>query len=206
MVKVLMPLGSLHASGTIAKAITFASTRGIQYARVNRPQRNPKTAGQIGFRAGFGFMSKQASTFTPEEEEAWREHRGRTGLTARNSAVSDAQERGRQGLPPRRSPLDPDETLSDAAILSAVQAFRASVWASWTGGLLLPSFCWQLYRQTTPGVTKSTYNRIAVLDFNKENYIDTFAQFTGLLYYAIAPVTLAGQEGPLSNEVEVLVE
>ncbi len=206
MALVTMPLGSLGASGTIAKSLTFVRSRGRQYVRAYTPQRNPKTASQVGYRSGFGFVARAASSLTEEERAAWINTARDSGLTARNVMIGAGQGNAGENRPPRRSPLDPDTALPDAAILSAILAFRGSVHAAWIAGMIVPDFTWQIYRSTESGFSPNTGNRIAVVPSDQLTYFDGFARFTGAVYYVVAGGTKAAQLGAFSNEVEVIIQ
>lgn len=52
MVKLTGPMFSLGASGTLAKAVTFATWKGRAYARTRVIPSNPRTGLQVGMRAG----------------------------------------------------------------------------------------------------------------------------------------------------------
>lgn len=52
MVKLTAPMMSLAASGTLAKAVVFATWKGVPYARTRVIPSNPRTGLQVGMRAG----------------------------------------------------------------------------------------------------------------------------------------------------------
>jgi len=58
MVKVLGPMFSLHASGSLAGAIVFSSWKGRPYARELVIPSNPKSGAQTGRRGMFKFLSQ----------------------------------------------------------------------------------------------------------------------------------------------------
>lgn len=71
MVKVKAPFGGISASGTLGGAFTFASTKGIQYARAHAVPSNPNTPLQQATRAMMAFLGVQWASMTEEQKDSW---------------------------------------------------------------------------------------------------------------------------------------
>lgn len=71
MVKVKAPFGGLEASGTIAGAITFAKTKGVQYARSHAVPSNPRSSLQLATRAMMAFLGARWSGMTTDQQDSW---------------------------------------------------------------------------------------------------------------------------------------
>lgn len=71
MTRVTGPLLSMSASGTIGKAITFATWKGIAYARKWFKPANPQTADQVAQRLIFSSAVLQWQDYSQAEKDAW---------------------------------------------------------------------------------------------------------------------------------------
>lgn len=71
MAVVTGPLMSLSARGTIAKTITFAPWKGIQYARTRVIPANPQTTGQTMTREVFAFLQSYYKFAPSIAREPW---------------------------------------------------------------------------------------------------------------------------------------
>lgn len=87
MVKVKAPFGGLSASGTIGGAFTFASTKGIQYARSHAVPSNPNTVLQVSTRAMMAFLGARWSELSAAQKATWTAALGGEGASAFNHFV-----------------------------------------------------------------------------------------------------------------------
>lgn len=100
MAKVSAPLLSIGGSGTIGKSITFASWKGIKYARARVIPANPQTVGQVSTRSVFtngGNIWKLGSDLLTAP---WNRFAQGQPLTGRNKFMGDfvARLRGQADL------------------------------------------------------------------------------------------------------------
>jgi len=86
MVRVTGPCYSISASGTIADAITYASWKGVAYAREWFTPQNPKSAAQIVVRAVLAMAVVEWSTdvVTAPQKAAYEVGAAGTGMSGFN--------------------------------------------------------------------------------------------------------------------------
>jgi len=87
MGKVTAPLLSFDASGTIAKSVTFAKWRGINYARQRVVPANPDSAAQQETRNTFAWLNNVWRYLPAEVQEAWTEYASGQPFTNRNAFI-----------------------------------------------------------------------------------------------------------------------
>lgn len=87
MARLTGPLFSLAASGTLAKAVTYSSWKGIQYARVRVIPRNPNTLAQQEIRGVFATLSEMWKRIPQPARIPWITAAKGQPLTARNLHV-----------------------------------------------------------------------------------------------------------------------
>lgn len=87
MARLTAPLLSLSASGTIGKAITFATWKGIPYARTRVIPANPKTAAQQEVRGVFGTLNELWKRMPQLARDPWQRDVHGLPLTARNRHI-----------------------------------------------------------------------------------------------------------------------
>ena len=101
MVKVKAPFGGLSASGTLGGAFTFASTKGVQYARAHAVPSNPNTALQKATRAMMAFLGTQWADMTTAQKATWDPATAGAGSSAFNAFVKSEMKRFTQFTWPR---------------------------------------------------------------------------------------------------------
>lgn len=84
MARVILPLGSTEAHGTIAGGMTFATGSWGQYVRVNVPRKDPRTPAQIKVRKAYGEMATLWKELEEEEREEYRRRAGGKGPSGYN--------------------------------------------------------------------------------------------------------------------------
>lgn len=72
MARVSGPLFSMSASGSVGKAITFASWKGRQYCREWFIPQNPKTTTQVNVRSAFSLLVAYWQTLTGTQQDDWQ--------------------------------------------------------------------------------------------------------------------------------------
>lgn len=73
MAKLVGPLGSKFAAGSIDHALIFSRTGHIPYAKRHRKPNNPRTQFQTGHRSAVAFLTREWSNLTTTQQESWRE-------------------------------------------------------------------------------------------------------------------------------------
>lgn len=89
MAKVTAPLFGFGASGTIAKALTFATWQGVPYARQRVIPRNPRTTAQVATRTAFSIVNLIFRALPGSIRNIWTDSSQGRPLTARNAFMSN---------------------------------------------------------------------------------------------------------------------
>lgn len=117
MVKIKAPFGGLSASGTIAGAFTFASTKGVQYARAHAVPSNPKTVLQIATRAMMAYIGARWAAMTVAQQDSWDAATSGPGTSDFNAFVKAAMRRFTQFTFPK---IKSDEAAGTAPVMGAL--------------------------------------------------------------------------------------
>ncbi len=88
MARVTGPLFSMSASGTIAKALTFAAWKGIAYVRGYFVPANPNTQAQQNVRKALSLAVALWQTLSQNDEDAWNSFAEGTGMSGYNQFCS----------------------------------------------------------------------------------------------------------------------
>jgi len=89
MARLTAPLLSLAASGTIAKAITYSSWKGIAYARTRVVPANPKSDAQKEVRGVFSTLNEMWKRMPQLARDPWQNDVLSLPLTARNRHIQE---------------------------------------------------------------------------------------------------------------------
>jgi len=89
MARLTAPLLSLAASGTIAKAITYSSWKGIAYARTRVVPANPKSVAQLEVRGIFSTLNEMWKRMPQLARDPWQNDVVSLPLTARNRHIQE---------------------------------------------------------------------------------------------------------------------
>lgn len=73
MARVIGPLMSLSASGSVANTVTFASWKGRDYARTYFIPQNPSEPKQVNVRSAMTLLVAKWQTLNEEAQTAWNE-------------------------------------------------------------------------------------------------------------------------------------
>lgn len=87
MAKVTAPLLSFDARGTLAKSLTFAAWRGINYARQRVVPSNPNSADQQETRNTFAWLNNVWRYLPAEVQEPWAAYAQGQPFTDRNAFI-----------------------------------------------------------------------------------------------------------------------
>lgn len=89
-VKLIGPMYSISASGTIGDAFTFLTWKGIQYAREYFIPANPKTVKQVNIRTAMALVVALWHTLSEPTKDAWKALAAGEKYTGMNYFVSRA--------------------------------------------------------------------------------------------------------------------
>lgn len=87
MGKVTAPLLSFDASGTIAKSVTFAKWRGVNYARQRVIPANPDSVDQQATRGTFAWLNNLWRYMPAVVQESWTAYASGQPMTNRNAFI-----------------------------------------------------------------------------------------------------------------------
>lgn len=163
MVKLVAPMFSLGASGSIGKAVTFATWKGIPYARELVKPANPQSGGQIGMRAMFKFLSQIWASLSAANQATWEDRAAQGGYSPFNAFVSYNMKRWRNFL---------GLAIEDPATAAGTNAVWAG--ASATAGVrqitiskaittVNDGFALGIHRELTTGQANTFANCIAII-------------------------------------------
>jgi len=120
MVKLVAPMFSLGASGSIGKAVTFASWKGIPYARELVIPANPRAGGQVGMRAMFKWLSQIWANLSAANQATWETRAAQGNYSPFNAFMSYNMSRWRNFL--GISIEDPATAAGTNAVFAAASA------------------------------------------------------------------------------------
>lgn len=204
MVKLIAPLFSQAASGSIGGTHTHASWKGRQYARQLVIPANPKSPAQHGSRAMMTFLSQGWKTLTIANQMTWAAAAKVGAVSPFNSYVAANQKRWTQFTTPgQASPIGGTGTnatmgaQSAAAGVGQVALSIAVTAAANTWGLLI-----HVYPIT--GATLSRNNVRLVIPINGTTTLTPI--ITGLVagvavFVKITPFTTDGLKGTAGAEL-----
>lgn len=203
MVKVLGPMFSFEASGTIGNIATFSKWKGRPYVRQRVIPSNPKSALQVSTRAMLKFLSQAWTSVGTTPKGTWDELAAASQISAFNAYISRNQSRWREFQAPAQTYPAPETGTPPVATLDSA-----------TGG---PSYCdlaftittmndvWgvAVFRSPTSTFTPSRSNCIAILPVTGTgamSYTDSNL-VAGTYYYDAKFFTKEGVLGADEGEV-----
>lgn len=89
MARVILPLMSHEAHGTIAGGMTFATNKGGQYVKITTPKKDPRTPAQVKVRQAYGEIATEWKELNEDERGEWRATAGGKGLSGYNLYFKD---------------------------------------------------------------------------------------------------------------------
>jgi hypothetical protein len=203
MVKVLGPMFSFEASGTIGSIATFSKWKGRPYVRQRVIPSNPKSALQVSTRAMMRFLSQAWVDVGATPQASWDALAAAAQISAFNAYISRNQQRYREFQAPSQTyPAAETGTLPVATLDSAV---GGPSYMDLTMTITTLNAAWgvMLFRSATGTFTPSRGNCIAVLPVNGTGtlvYTDSNLA-AGVWYYDAKFFTAEGSLGPDEGEV-----
>jgi hypothetical protein len=207
MATVKAPLLSLEAAGKLANAIVFSKWKGRPYVRTLVTPANPKSGGQVGMRAMFKWLAQNWSALSAADKATWEDRADQLIVSPFNAYMSYNQFRWRDFLAP--TSIYPEAT-TDTAPVEGVLAATAGVRSiTVTQPITTANEGWAIlfFRGLAPAITTAFDNLIGasiVNGTNDVNWVDS-PLVPDTYYYKIRSVTLDGQLGTESSEVNATV-
>ena len=200
--KVVGPMFSLDATGTIAGAVTATHWKGRNVMRQRVDPANPKSGPQTGIRAMMAFLSKQWASLTSAEKATWQDRADATAISPFNAFTSYCLKRWRNFLTPsKEDPAAETSTAPDAATVNLTAGVR-QITVDITHGTNAPDWGYAIFRDTSTGFTPAFSNCIAVVPCDGSGdatHVDT-PLAAGTYYYVVKGFMDDGKAGALSTE------
>lgn len=204
MVRLTGPMFSLTAAGKFGRAIVFAATRGVAYARMLVQPANPRSASQVSTRAMMRFLAQQWEPLTPTQKETWEAPAAIAGYSPFNSFVSRNMLRWNiYDTPSGEYPINPAGPLYDAPptfvtvgqqelYLRIQRPFGDQPWG------------WLVHRSLTRGFTPSPSTVVVVLHptVDPTLYTDRPLPAGVQQFYRIEGFKIDGTPGTLGLEID----
>lgn len=205
MVKVQMPMGGFSASGSIGKAITFATTKGRQYARMLVTPSNPNSAGQQATREMMRFLSTRWAALTAGQQSSWLPLSEVDNISAFNAYVRFNMNRWTQWTDPLVDPAQAAGTIPVMGALTAtpgvkqVSLSQVITTANDIDGIVIA-------RSTATGYTpaKTDTKYVARFTASPVVVVDT-PMVAGTYFYRIAGFTNGGARSAFIAQVQAIV-
>lgn len=109
MVKLQGPGMAIDAAGSLARTITFAKTKGRNYAKIYRTPADPKSWPQQAMRAMCDFLGRDWPLVSPGDRATWQEHAAKAQISTFNAFQAFNLARWRDFEPPTMQ-FPPDGT------------------------------------------------------------------------------------------------
>lgn len=201
MVKLNGPMFSLGASGTLAKAVTFASWKGRAYARGTVIPANPKAEKQISVRAMMKFLSQQWDGIYGPNKDTWDDLADAHVVSTFNAYIGTNLARWRNFLGP--SQMHPPATTQTPPTLGTATAVGGVRMITVTQEVMAPEDGWAVlfFRKTGSAVTPAFDNLVAVKAIDGVNdvvFVDTPLEH-GTYHYDFYSLT---QDGQLTDQTQ----
>lgn len=162
MVKVKAPFGGISASGTLGGAFTFASTKGIQYARAHAIPSNPRTPLQQATRAMMAFLGSRWSGMTAQQQDSWDAATAGAGSSDYNAFVKAGMKRFTQFAAPL---IQSDQAAGTVPVMGALTATAGVGQISLSQAITTPNGIWGMIVTLSPdtGYTPARDTTVKVL-------------------------------------------
>ena len=207
MVKVLGPMFSFEASGTIGKIATFSKWKGRPYVRQRVIPTNPKSVLQVSTRAMMRFLSQEWLGIGTTPKGSWDDLAAAGQYSPFNAYIGRNMSRWREFQPPAQTYPPPETgTLPTAALTSATGgASYADLLITMT--TLANAWGVMLFRSPSGTFSPSRANCIAVIPITAAAttvYTDSGLD-AGAYYWDAKFFTTEGLLGPDEGEVTATV-
>lgn len=198
MVKLKAPLIGHHASGTLAKILTYSESQGRAYAKRRSTPTDPRTQDQVAMRAIHKFLTTAWAKMTPTEQASW------SGLATTNNTTLQAAfythnlERWRNDQPPTREYPATATAATRTWNAPTTQTLGRRIRLTWNLTALANFWAVIIYRIATPG-TNGEWNELENLTYQVapgEKYWDDMHPVVGTNRYALGGISPTGWEIP----------
>ena len=194
MVKLSGPAMSLDASGKLGKSLVFSKWKGRNYARSLVTPANPKSAGQIGVRAMFRWLSQIWASLTTSNKATWDERAAQTTISAFNAFMAHNQTRFRNFLAPTKE--DPAAEAASTGTIGALTAVGGVRQITVSQAITTAGNLWGIafFRSPTGTFSPSFSNLVHVGTISGTNpvvFVDTPLD-DGTYYYDTRGITVSG--------------
>jgi hypothetical protein len=181
MVRVIAPLMSMDASGTLAKSHVFAKWKGRNYVRRHAIPANPRSGLQVAMRQILKFITQNYPNWDANAVADWKAAAATDNITPLNAQVRDAGKRARdnKGI---RADTHTDATAAASAPTMTAAAETRGVKLTITAGANAPDYVWLIYRKQGADPTGVIPELIAVQTAATLTYTD--ADVTANLAYS----------------------
>jgi len=163
MVKVLGPMFSFEASGTIGKIATFSKWKGRPYVRQRVIPSNPKSPLQVSTRAMMRFLSQAWAGVGSTPQGTWEDLAAAAQISPFNSFISRNQQRYREFQAPSQTYPAAETGTEPAATLDSATAGPSYADLAFTITTLNDVWGVMIFRSPTSTFTPSRANCIAVI-------------------------------------------
>jgi len=163
MVKVLGPMFSFEASGTIGKIATFSKWKGRPYVRQRVVPANPRSALQVATRAMMRFLSQAWTSVGSTPQGTWDDLAASAQISPFNSYVGRNQNRFREFQAPSQSYPAAETGTPPVATLDSATGGPSYIDVAFTITTLNDVWGVMIFRSPTGTFTPSRANLIAVI-------------------------------------------
>jgi hypothetical protein len=203
MVKVLGPMFSFEASGTIGSIATFSKWKGRPYVRQRVVPANPKTALQVATRAMLRFLTQAWIDVDPTPQGTWDDLAAAAQISPFNAYVGRNQRRFREFQAPSQSYPAAETGTQPVATLDSAVGGPSYIDLTFTITTLNAVWGVMIFRSPSGSFTPSRANCIAVIPVDGTGtlvYTDSNLD-AGTYYYDAKFFTQEGALGADEGEV-----
>jgi len=205
LAKIKGPILGLDAKGTIGDAITFTSSKGVAYVRVNRSRKVTRSPIQRAMRALTKFQSKDFSSLSEDNRQSWSSLAKKTNITLLNAQLQDSQNRAKRNLGWRINPTLPGpEPILRPEDLSANGLFKA-IDLTWINNPIFPGdYSTAIYLKTDANITATFNQLVIIVSITQLKTLITNLENGQLYRIRMRHVGKGGQLGLLSNVITAM--
>jgi len=185
MVKVLGPMMSFEASGTIGKIATFSKWKGRPYVRQRVSPSNPKSALQVSVRAMMRFLSQSWAAVGSTPKGTWEDLAAASQISPFNAFVGRNAGRFREFQAPSQTYPAAESGTPAVATLDSATGGPSYIDLAFTITTLNDVWGCMIFRSPTGTFTPSRANCIAIIPIDgtgAEVYTDSGLD-AGTYYY-----------------------
>ncbi len=202
--KVVGPLMSMDASGTVAGTVTFAKWKGRNYVRQHVTPANPRSAAQTAVRATFAALVALWKADTAALTAAFEPLAKARNISAFNAFVGFNQQQATKGTFIANNPAPTAAAPGSSPTLATVVRSGKYAVVDWTEPTTADVWALAVYRKLGAAPTGIQNELMAVVPDNANNYQDGPLQ-AGTYFYALASISRQGGRGPLVQAGSVVM-